>query len=245
MKSRKFSAFLLTFCLTVIIVILARPESVRAWDTAVGELTVWHLDNDFKDGKFRFNIKVKYDKYAYVDDRNAGIQVTDIRLLNSAGQKVTSWADKRILTASGTQVLHYAVDFSDLPSDTYKFCYTLAPDYSLYSKNYSISVKHSAGSITYNSAKYEYTTDGEKKAVVKFNMKQMKGKTVKVQIYDSKGKLVRTFPKPAKPSGNDIVYTVTWGMCDDKGAQVKKGSYTVKITCNGKSCSRKLNINPN
>ena len=246
MRFKRLAAVLLTLCLTLELVAVATPKQAEAaWDTALGYVTVTHLDNDFKDGKFRFNIKIKYEKYAYEDDENAGIQITDVRLLNSAGKKVTSWKSKRVLTTSGETVQHYALDFSTLPSDTYKFCYTLAPDYSMFSKSYSISVKHSAGSITFNSAKYEYTTSGEKKAVVKFNMKQLKGYTTKVQIFDANGNLVRTFPNPSKPSGNDIVYTVTWGMTNDKGALVKKGTYTMKITCNGKSCSRNLKIDPN
>lgn len=246
MKFRRFAAVMLTLCMAFGFVAATVPEKVEAaWDTAVGYVTVTHLENDFKDGKFRFNIKIKYEKYAYKDDKNAGIQITNVRLLNSAGKKVGTWKTKRVLTTSGETVQHYAVDFSEYPSDTYTFCYTLAPDYSMFSKNYSISVKHSSGNITFNSAKYEYTTNGEKKAVVKFNMKQLKGYATKVQIFDSDGNLVRTFPSASKPSGNDIVYTATWGMTDDKGMTVKKGVYTMKITCNGKSCSRKLKIDPN
>lgn len=246
MKIKKFTALLLVLCLTLGIIGIIPPKTAEAaWDTAVGKLSVWHLDNDYKDGKFRFNIKLKYDKYAYVDDKNCGVQITDIRLVNSSGKKVTGWSGRQVLTTSGEITLHYAVDFSQLPSDTYKFCYTLAPDYCMYTQKHSITVKHSAGSITYNSAKYEYSTTGEKKVVVLFNMKQLKGKTVTIQIFDDKGKIVKTFKNPSKPSGDDIIYKITWGMTDDSGATVKKGTYTFKITCNGKTCTKKITMSPN
>lgn len=51
----------------------AMPEKTEAaWNTAVGYVTVTHLDNDFKDGKFRINIKIKDEKYAYENDKNSG-----------------------------------------------------------------------------------------------------------------------------------------------------------------------------
>lgn len=246
MRLRRFMAILLTLCMTFGIVGAVAPERTEAaWDTAIGNLSVWHLDNDFKDGKFRFNIKLKYDKYTYKDDTNCGVWITDVKLVNSAGKQVASWKRKQVLTTSGETTQHYSVDFSTLPGGTYKFCYTLAPDYCTSTRKGSISVNHSAGSITFNSAKYEVSTTGEKKLVVKFNMKQMKGCTPKVQVSDADGNVIRTFPKVSKVSGDDIVYTATWGMTNDSGVTVSKGSYTLTVSCNGKSCSKKLNIDPN
>ena len=241
----------MTICLVLGIVGFLSPlkaEAAHSWEGDIGKVTVSNLDGDFKDGKYRFNVKISYEKKYYKDDEHRDISITNIRLVNSKGKVVATWKDKTdLLENSGTTTQRFCIDFSSYASDTYTFKYTVnTMDWSIAkdSKSYSTSVSHAGGSIKYSSCKYVYDTDGNKKLQAVFNMKMLKGYIPKVQIYNSDGKLIRTFPKGGKITKDNSNYTVTWRMRDDNDNKIKKGSYTMKITCNGKSCCKKFTLDP-
>ena len=236
--------FCLILALTLFITVFSKPEQVAAtWDTGRGRVSVWHLDSDYVNGTFGFNIKIKYDKYD--NSVNYGIYIKNIKLVNSAGKTVTTWKSKTVLSKGGTTKERFYLDFSKYPSGTYKFCYTLEPVYGYTSQSYSISVTHSAGKVTYSSGKYIYDTNGNKKIKVVFNLRQLKGYTPKLQIYDSNGNLIKTLTGSDKVTYDNSNYSFTWIMENSNGSPIRAGKYTFKLTCNGKSCCKKLTLDPN
>lgn len=244
MKKKRILSILLTVAIILGLSVTYNPISAEAaWDTEYGKLSIWHLDNDFVDGKFRFNVKFQYEQYSYYSHLEYGLNLQNIKLLNSAGKTMATWKDCSILKNGGTLTKHFSIDFSEYPSDTYKFSYTVNPQITSDKKTYSISVKHTGGKITYNSSKYIYDTDGNKKVKVYFKTKNLKGYATKIQIFDSNNKVVRSF-SGSEIAGNDSNYYVSWGMTDSKGNKVSKGTYTFKITANGKTCTKKLNLVP-
>ncbi|MBO4415467.1 MAG: hypothetical protein J5824_05735 [Lachnospiraceae bacterium] len=244
---KRIVSFLVIVCLALGITALSTPKQAEAaWETPIGKISIWHLENDYYQGKFRFNIKFQYNKTEYKDDPKCGLYLWNIKLVNSSGKTVLTWNSQRILTKEGGTVQKgFTCDFTTLPSDTYKFCYTVAPDYCDVSKTFSITVKHSAGKVSYNSSKYTYDTDGTKIVKLTYNVKMLKGYTTKFEVYDSSGNLVRSFTGKNKISSNDTTFWWTWDLTNKNGLTVKKGSYTFKFSCNGKSCTTKLTIDPN
>lgn len=243
MKKFRFLSMLLTLSLVFGIFAAYTPIKAEAYDTMYGKITVTKLDNDFADGKYRFNYKFYYeDKY----EKNEGIKLTNIKLSNSSGKKVLSWKDLVLLKNGGSHTQHFTLSFASLPSDTYKFSFNILPNSSYGyqdEKTFYTTVKHSAGVISYTSSKYFYDTNGNKKVQINFNAKQLKGYAPKYEVYDSNGKLVCTVTGP-KYDSNDKNCYMTWGMKDNNGLKVPSGTYTFKITANGKSCTKKLNLNP-
>ena len=84
----------------------------------------------------------------------------------------------------------------------------------------------------------------KKKLQAKFIIKEMDGYVPKIQVYNSNGKVIRTYTKNGAVKTDNCTYTVTWNLRNSEGDLVSPGTYTVKITCNGKSCSKKFKINP-
>ena len=250
-KLRKALSALLLFCLTLGItgyLVPVEAHAASSWSNENGTISVANLDGDFKDGKYRFNVQITYDKTYCKGDSKYDVDITNVHLVNSSGKTVATWKDRGgLLINGGTTVQRFSIDFSGYPSDTYTLWYTVyAIDWMGYQhREYKSTVTHSAGNIQYASSKYVYDTNGQKKLEAKFRIKQLKGYVPKVQIYNSDGKLIRTFPKGGKISSNDTIYTATWAMCNDEGVQIKPGTYTMKITVNGKSGSRKFKLDPN
>ncbi len=251
-KIKKILSGMMTFCLVLGIIGFLRPvkaEAASSWQGSCGKVTVTNLDGDFKDGKYRFNVKITYDKQAYKEDNSYDISITNIRLVNSKGKVVATWKDKEdLLEKGGTVTRRFSIDFSNYASDTYTFKYTVnSLDWGSVtaSKSYYTSVSHSAGSIKYSSSKYVYDTDGTKKLQAIFNIKMLNGYTPKVQVYNADGKLIKTFSKCGKVNADNCNYKITWKMYDNNDNRIKKGSYTIKITVNGKSCCKKFTLDPN
>ncbi|MBP5332479.1 MAG: hypothetical protein J6Y89_11585 [Lachnospiraceae bacterium] len=245
---KRVVSFVIVICLALGITAFSIPEQAEAstWQTPIGTVTVTHLESDYYNGKYRFRVKFGYDKSDYKDDPKCGLYITNIKLVNSSGKSVLTWNGMRILTKQGgTYTQGFLVDFTKLPSDTYKLCYTVNPDYCLNSsKSFSISVKHSAGKISYNSSKYTYSTDGTKLLKVVVDVKMLKGYTTKFEVYDSSGRQIESLTGKTKISSNDTTFWWTWNMKDKNDLLIKKGSYTVKISCNGKSMTKKLTLDP-
>ena len=65
------------------------------------------------------------------------------------------------------------------------------------------------------------------------------------EILNADGKVIRTFSKCGKVNSNDCNYRINWNMTDNNGNPIKKGSYTIKITVNGKSCCKGFNLDLN
>ncbi len=249
-RLKKALACLLTFCLALGIVGFITPVRAMAassFENGLGKITFSNLDGTFKDGKYRFNISVKYDKKYNTSDTRYNIRISNVRLEDSSGKTVKIWKDWEGLGKGGSTTVWFALDFSKLSSGKYTFKYFVNAD--SWDKGYgqggSTAVNHSQGSITYSSCKYVYDTTGNKKLEAKFNVKGLKGYVPKVQIYNANGKLIRTFPKCGKISSDDKLLTCTWGLANDEGTTVSAGSYTMKVTINGKSCCKKFKIDPN
>ena len=248
-RLRKLCAKVLVFCLILGVAWYVQPAKSMAstsWTLDNQTVTVTKLDSDYKDGMYRFNVKISVDK-VWAD---SGVTIRNIRLEDSKGKAVKRWDNVTGLCTSSknkTVTKHFSVDFSKLSGGTYTFKYTVE-SYSWrtsVSKSFSHSASHSSVSIKYDSCKYVYDTDGTKKIEVKFQVKGCKGYAPKVQIYDSNNNLIRTFPKCGKISSNDKLLPCTWGMANDDGLTVKAGTYTMKLTVHGKSCCKKIKINPN
>ena len=126
-KIKKILSGLLVFCLTLgIMGIMFPAKAEAAWNSDAGLIKVWHLDGDFKDGKYRINIKIQFDRTdIYSDSTQCSVSVENARLVNSSGKTVLTWKNKDLFSKSGVTTQRFAVDFSKLKSDTYTFKYTL------------------------------------------------------------------------------------------------------------------------
>jgi len=209
-------------------------------ETGMGDIYVYNVDNDYKDGKYRFNQKIVFKPYY---ENLYYVCITKQYLTNSAGKKVATWKDWNILNGGGEKIIHYAVDFSKLPSDTYTLHYTVGfQEWNGACKSYVRSVTHSSGKITYKESKYTWDTNGYKNLKITFNCVGLKGKTPKLEVYNSKGTRIYSRTAANKVGYDNTNYYFTWNMCNSSGDRVANGTYTFKFLCNGKSCSKKLNI---
>lgn len=244
-NNKRLLAALLTICLMLSVLPVFEPVQVKAADTITinaenGYVYITNLGNDYKDGKFRFNLKFEYEKYGTASEK---IVVDFIKLENSKGKVVATWPGFEGLSKGGSITKHYGIDFSSYPSDTYKFKYSVWPTGTLGYKTYTITVKHTAGSIKYKKSYYSYDTNGNKTATIVFNCKKLKGYTPKFEVYDSKGKLVYSRTCYSKVPSDNTDYSCTWDFyANGGGLKVDDGKYTFKLTCNGKSVTKKLNV---
>ena len=224
-------------CLALSLIVVSKPDTAEAAiDAYDGTIYVYHLDNDYKNGKYRFNEKIKYD-YWGSNSIYPGVTIYDQYVTNSAGKKVASWGRWTICQGGGTKTFSYAVDFSKLPSDTYTLHFTVGADRNGYAVKYTRKVTHSAGKISYSSAKYEYDTNGNSILCVKFRFVSLKNYTPKLEVFDSSGNRVIALTNKGKIIYDDSIYSFRIYV-----SSLNKGTYTFKATCNGKSCSKKLTL---
>lgn len=243
--TKKIISLILTFTLIISLFLLERPVKSAAattFDTTQGKFIIYSLENDFKDGKYR----IRY-KFEYKDVPVSVYKVTlkNIRLENSSGKKILSWKDMEILEGGGSVSKNFPVDFSTLPSDTYYFKFTVEPYYAHdKAQSFKRKIEHNAGSITYSKSCYKTDTLGNSTFYVYFTVKMIKGKTPKLEIYDSKNKLIYTnSPKKTINSDNINLYW-QWNLTTGaNGLPVSPGTYSFKMTCGGKSCVKKITIN--
>lgn len=244
-KTRKIISLILIFALAVTSFLWKCPiesEAATTFDTTRGKFIITPLENKFEDGKYRIRYNFEYKNAPLGVDR---ITLKKIRLEDSAGNKVMGWKDMEILEGGGSVNKYFAVDFSNLESDTYYFKYTVEPYYAPEkAKTFMRKIEHSAGSITYTKSFYQTDTLGNTKLCVYFNVKMLNGKTPKLEIYDSNSKLVSTLNSNKAISSNNCNWYWKWGMTySSNGLSVSPGTYTFKMTCGGKSCVKKININ--
>lgn len=246
-KSKRIVSLILSFTFVAVLFLCKRPIKATAatsFNTTQGKFIIHSLENDFKDGKYR----IRY-KFEYVDVPVSVYRITlkNIRLENSAGKKVKSWKNIEMLEGGGSINQNFAVDFSVLPSDTYYFKYTVEPYYAHnMARSFQRKIVHSAGSVTYKSSKYCTDTLGNKQLSLTFNVKMLKGKTPKLEIYDSKNKLVYTSSNKKAINSDNCNWSWEWSMKNSStGLKVPSGTYSFKMTCGGKSCVKKLTIKTN
>ncbi|MBO4415264.1 MAG: hypothetical protein J5824_04690 [Lachnospiraceae bacterium] len=236
---KRIISVLLVLCMTAGCFAFTETEKAEAGglSTIDGTIYVYHLDNTFSNGKYQIREQIvhnrtdtNYDIYVYISDQY---------LANSAGKKVLTWKNWKILPRGGSKTINYGVDFSSLPSGTYTlhFGFSFGNSYA----DCSRKITHSAGKISYLSSKYIYDTNGNKSLNVKFNLVSLKGYAPKFEVFNNKGKRIysRTCNKVAYSSSN---YNFTWDFSTDSGYTAGSGTYTFKVTCNGKSCSKNLTI---
>ena len=240
---KKIVSVILLLCLVAGSVAAAEPEKAKAgfstWD---GQVDVYNLDNDYKDGKYRIWEKVVYTKDAYSKNNGIGLTVSNQYVSSSSGKKVATWKSCEILRNGGTQKLCYGVAFSKLPSDTYTLHFSVTSNYNHKSVNYTRKVVHSAGKVSYKSSKYEYDTNGEKYLKVYFSIQQLKGYTPTFEVYNSQGKRIYSKTNNAAVKYADCSYWFTWNFKNSSGNTVPAGTYTFKVSVNGKSGSKNLTV---
>ncbi len=239
---KKAISVLLLLCLVAGCVAAAEPEKAQAMDAGDGKVSVYDLDNEFVNGKFRFCEKIVYQKNYKTSYDYYGLTLKNEYVSNSAGKKVATWKSTKILEGGGTKKETYTVDFTKLPSDTYTLHFTIRADYNVKEASYSRKVSHKAGAIKYNSSKIVTNTDGSKVLKVTFQVIQLKGYIPKMEIYNSAGKKVCTFSNNSTISTNDNLYYFSWRIKNDAGEIVGYDTFTFKVTCNGKSCNQKLTL---
>ena len=240
---KKIVSVLLLLCMVAGSVAFAEPEKAKAWNTGDGTVSVYNLDNDYKDGLYRIWEKIVYNKYS--DEKNNGHDLTIYNqyLSNSAGKKVATWKDwSKLLTQGGSKSIYYGVYFSKLPSDVYTLHITVYSNYHGNYVNYTRKIAHSAGKISFVSGKYQTDTTGDRYLRLVFSIKQMKGYVPKLEIFDSKGNKIFSRSNYSKVAYDDSTYWFNWDFSSNSGAPVYAGDYTFKVTCNGKSCSKKLTL---
>ena len=237
-RVKKIVSALLILCMTAGCFAFTETEKAEAGISTIdGTIYVYHLDNTYSNGKYRIREKIVHNR----TDTNYDIPITIYNqyLTNSAGKKVLTWKNWDILKRGGTKEIYYAVDFSSLPSGTYTLHFSLS--FGNTTASYSRKITHSAGKIKYSSSKYVYDTNGYKSLSITFNLVSLKGYSPKFEIFDSKGN--RVFSKTyAKLGHNNSNFTITWGFSTNSGNIAKSGTYTFKLTCNGKACSKNLTI---
>jgi hypothetical protein len=239
---KRISALFMALCLMAGMIVSISPERVKAAVKAFdGTIYVYNLDNDYKDGKYRIWQKIVYDLTSQFPS-GQGVKLYNQYLTNSSGKTVASWKSWEILKGGGTKKIHYDVDFSKLPSDTYTLHYTVEAGNGGNYKSYTRKISHSAGQISYSSSKYEYDTNGTKSLKVTFGIKSLKGYIPKLEIFDSNGNKVCSKNYNIKVKYDETNYSFWWDFSSTSGKPLKDGTYTFKVTCNGKSCSKKLNI---
>lgn len=239
---KRIISLVLTICIVASALIFMEPVETEAATTiemGAGTVTVTALENDYKDGyriNYKFTLKSNWSS-------NSGLKITNIRLENSSGKKMCSWKDMTILKESGTATQHFRCDFSTYPTDTYVFKFTISDDYTYKKQSFSRKISHTAGSVSYSSSKYITDTYGKRKLQVVFACKMVNGNCPKLEVYDSKNKLVYSYNTKTAIKGTNITYTCTWDMTNSKtGMPVPSGTYTFKFTCRGLTATKKLNI---
>lgn len=244
--SKRIISLLLVFTFLVSFFLSDCPskpvEAATSFDTTQGKFIINTLQNDFSDGKYRIRYNFEYKD---VPASYYRITLKNIRLVNSSGKKIVSWKDIEILEGGGSVNKNFLVDFSTLPSGTYYFKFTVEP-YFAHDKAQSFQrkIEHSAGSITYSKASYITTTLGDPALCVYFNVKMLNGKSPKLEIYDSNNNLVFTYTSKKTINGNNCNWGWQWNMTySSNGLPVPAGTYSFKMTCGGKSCVKKININ--
>lgn len=242
-RLKKIIATLLLLCMTAELVAITKPVAAEAsYDAGNGIVNVYNLDNDYKDGKYRFNQKFSYKKDF---DDYYGLTVKNIYVANSSGKKVSTWKDQEILTKGGDYTIHFGVDFSKLPSDKYTLYFTVYSSYYGRTWNFKRSVNHNASKVEYSSAKYEVSTNGSKYVKVTYKVKALKGYTPKFEVFDEWGNKVYGRTCSTKISNADTTYSCSWNFYTSDGWKIEDGSYTFKLTVNGKTASKKINIKTN
>ena len=242
-RIKRYISVFMTLCLIIGCVAFSAPEKAQAsLDTTDGRVDVYNLENDYKDGKYRIWEQVVYTKQSYAKGNGYGLKVSDQYVSNSAGKKVATWNDWTILTEGGKKNFYYAVAFSKLPSDTYTLHFTITSNYNSKAARYTRKITHSAGKVAYKSSKYEYNTNGEVYLKIVFSIEQMKGYAPTFEIFNSKGKKIYSRTNNSKVNYTDCAYSFKWYFKDNNGDPVPVGTYTFKVTCNGKTCSKNLTI---
>ena len=238
---KRIISALLVLCMAAGCFAFTETEKAEAggFSTSDGKVYVYNLDNGYSNGKYQIKEKIVYDRS---DTRyDSPLTVFNQILVNSAGKKIMSWKDWNILPRGGSKEVSYGVDFSTLPSGTYTLYFSLAGSRDMLSNTYSRKVSHSAGKISYSSSKYIYDTNGNKSLKVIFNIVSLKGYAPKFEVFNSNGTRIysKTYAKVAYSNTN---YSFTWNMYTSSGNMAKSGTYTFKVTCNGKSCSKNVTI---
>lgn len=244
-NSKRIISLILIFTFIVSFLVWECPvksEAATSYDTTRGTFVINSLQNEYVDGMYRIRYKFEYKNAPLGVDR---ITLKKIRLEDSSGNQVKAWKDMEILEGGGSTSKYFAVDFSKLKSDTYYFKYTVEPYYAPEkAKSFQRKIEHSAGSITYTKSNYQTDTQGNMKLCVYFNVKMLNGKTPKLEIYDSNNKLVSTLNSKQAINSNNCNWYWKWGMTySSTGLPISPGTYSFKMTCGGKSCVKKLNIN--
>lgn len=242
-RIKKAISVLLLLCIVAGCVAAAEPKAAwAAFDAGDGTVSVYDLDNEFVNGKFRFWEKIVYKKNYKSDYDSYGLTLKNEYVVNSAGKKVATWKSTEILKGGGTKKESYTVDFTRLPSGRYTLYFTIRANYYGNEYTYRRSIDHKAGTIKYNSAKYVTNTDGSKDLRLNFQFIMLKGYTPKIEVYNSAGKKILTCTNCSKVTSNDCGYNFNWRVKSDSGEKVSEGTYTFKVTCNGKTCSKKLTL---
>ena len=237
-RLKKLLAVIAAVCLAFSSLLFApsiSAEAANTLDIYSGTFTINSLENDFKDGYYRINYKFSCNA------SNNNVYLKNIRLENSSGKTVATWKDVKF-EGTGSWDKHFRIDFSSYPSGTYYFRYKVTTLYGSTEKSYYRTITHESGSVSYSSSKYVTDTNGNKKLQVTFNTKGLSGYSPKLEIYDSKGKLVKKYTTKKTLGSNNYNFYFTWDLTNSNGLPVSAGSYTFKFSANGKSGCKSLNI---
>lgn len=168
------------------------------------------------------------------------------KMYNAAGKVVTTW--KTFEVASGSTITkNLNLKMSCYASGTYTLklhCTISADDGKTHSYTISTKIEHSKGSVAYKGLKYVTLTDGITYIQLSYYARGFKGKTAKMEIYDSKNQLVYCGAWKGMSSDDATPY-IRWDGYPNRGkstVRCKSGTYTVKFTVGGKSVTKNLKL---
>lgn len=246
-KLKKIVSTILSITIALGLFTFTKPITAQAADASFktgetdGVVYVTKLDPTFKDGKYVMNFNFKYVTSTYID----GLEIQNIRLVDSSGNRVAYWKDRAILKGGGSVDQAFSYDFSKLASGTYYFKFTVYSQYCGRSMNCKFPINHNKQSVKYSSNKYTYDTSGNKMIKVVFATTDLKGYCPKLEIYDSNGKLIRTITTKNALKTDSSNFYFTWNMRDKNGDKVSNGTYKFKFIVNGISACKKLTLTTN
>lgn len=231
----------LVFCVLTTIILALGSNAYAIKSSEVG-LYVKKNNSYTKDGKFTMSFNL-------TNESNDNEYYVEPYVINSSGKKVFTWKGSK-LNKESTLKKNYAAKYSNLPSGKYTLVLNLISGYNAsyagpYRKfTWKYNINHNASKLSFDTAKYQYDTQGNRSIKFYINFSNLKGKKGTIEIYDEYSELVYKCTGPARNSNNEKGW-FKWDFYPSKGGlKCESGKYTIKVSCPGApSIQKSYNLN--
>ena len=246
MKRYRITSALLAFFLVFSLIGTLTPTAYALKAKDLG-IIVSDPKMSYINGKGQYKVEVPLKNNGYHD------VYISAYVYNADGKRIISWNNggKGFLVNYGNSSNRYfSLNYSKYPSKSYTFVYQAkvkgywneekrASEDRVFTWKWKITKEEACGpSIKFKKSTFMTLKDGRVVPRINYNMRNLKGQSYTVYVYDENGDLVRKAQGKAQKTNNGNCWFYWDGISD--GQQYPDDDYTVKIvTSGGVSASKK------